>query len=203
MYNLLKFIKLLFEFFRCCPHLIVFYLQKDQYYIRSDIKVWLSMNKKNYNISIGLVYLLGFMKEFRNLYYHRIGNIKYILNIFCPKDRILLIDKKCKIGEGLFILHGYATAIGAKSIGKNCLISQNVTIGNYKDGCPTILDNVKIYAGAVVIGNITIGNNVIIGANAIVNQDIPDNCTVYPAPSKKVFWGKKNEISNIEGNLLE
>jgi serine O-acetyltransferase len=43
---------------------------------------------------------------------------------------------------------------------------------------PIIGDNVEIYPGAKIIGNISIGNNVKIGANAVVSFDVPDNSTV-------------------------
>mgnify|MGYP004507661109 CR=1 FL=1 len=73
-------------------------------------------------------------------------------------------------------------------IGHNCVIYQNVTIGKknglIKQCAPKIGDNVKIYANAVVIGNISIGNNVIIGANSVVNFDIADNLIVAGNPAK-------------------
>lgn len=69
-------------------------------------------------------------------------------------------------------------------IGENCTIYQQVTIGsNYTKGSkgygfPTIGNNVLIGAEAKIIGNVIIGNNVNIGANAIVTKNIPDNSTV-------------------------
>lgn len=53
-----------------------------------------------------------------------------------------------------------------------------------KAGVPTIGDNVTIYAGAKVIGNIKIGNNVTIGANSVVTNNVPDNAIVAGAPAK-------------------
>jgi serine O-acetyltransferase len=128
------------------------------------------------------------------LFYQRIGALKYLLNIFCPEISTLVIHTE-QIGEGLFIWHGFATGIGAKSIGKNCTINQQVTIGN-SNGYPTILDNVRIQAGATIVGNITIGNNSTIGANATVLTDVPDNCTVYPAPCRIMKWNTKSIHSN-------
>ena len=72
------------------------------------------------------------------------------------------------------------------TLGKNCTIYQNVTIGAKtrelaklgKKHFPTIGDNVTIYAGACVIGGIKVGNNVTIGANTVVVKDIPDNAIV-------------------------
>lgn len=105
-----------------------------------------------------------------------------------------------KIGEGLFLPHGYATTIGAESIGKNCSINNNVTIGTFgEDKRPTILDNVVINAGAVLYGKITIGNNVMIGANTTINMDVPDNSTVFPPPSRVMKWTRSG-ITPEPGN---
>jgi serine O-acetyltransferase len=146
------------------------------------------MLHKNHELPFGLVYLLAFYPAFRNLFYVRIGSNNILLDLLCPRMSTLTIDSK-NIGEGLFIPHGYATSIGASYIGKNCTITNNVTIGNDgKGNYPIILDNVRINAGAVLFGNITVGNNVIIGANATVNTNVPDNCTVFPPPSKIIKW---------------
>ena len=76
-------------------------------------------------------------------------------------------------------------------IGKNCTIYQNVTIGaKSKDMAylaehfPKIGNNVTIYAGACVVGAITIGDNVVIGANAVVTQDVPDDCIAVGNPAR-------------------
>ena len=62
-----------------------------------------------------------------------------------------------KIGPGLFIQHGFATIIAAKSIGANSWINQNVTIGyTNKADHPAIGNNVMICAGAIIIGNVSI-----------------------------------------------
>ena len=67
-------------------------------------------------------------------------------------------------------------------IGKNCTIHQGVTIGKTHFGKhfghPEIGNNVLIYAGAKICGKIRIGDNVIVGANAVITEDVPDNCVV-------------------------
>jgi serine O-acetyltransferase len=191
MFNLLKNLKLSLEFIRCFPHLIVFLLHKNKKVIVSDVERWLSKLEKNYPVPIGLIYLLSFRKEFRNLFYFRVGNIKFFLNIFCPRVESLIISESQSIGEGLYICHGFATGITSRSIGKNCTIFQQVTIGN-TDGYPTICDNVTIYAGAIIIGNVKIGNNSIIGANSTIYKDVPDNCTVFPENSRGMKWENRS-----------
>lgn len=74
----------------------------------------------------------------------------------------------------------------ATIIGKNCLIFQGVTIGVGTSGIPRIGDNVILSSGAKIIGGITIGNNVTIGANAVVTKDIPDNSIAVGIPAKVI-----------------
>ncbi|MGI6316418.1 MAG: serine acetyltransferase [Christensenellales bacterium] len=63
-------------------------------------------------------------------------------------------------------------------IGKDCRIYQNVTIGEVNGKAPVIGDDCFIGAGAVIVGDIRIGNNVKIGAGTVVSTDIADGCTV-------------------------
>ena len=77
-------------------------------------------------------------------------------------------------------------------IGKNCIIFQNVTIGRGKfikknnSDVPIIGNNVKIYANAVLINGIKIGDNAIIGAGAIVTKDVENNTTVAGNPARVI-----------------
>lgn len=96
-----------------------------------------------------------------------------------------------KIGEDFNIMHNGAGVVinhNAK-IGNNCEVYQNVTIGGNGDGgVPQIGNNVSIYAGAVVLGGISIGDNVKIGANAVVLKDIPANAVAVGVPAKIVKY---------------
>lgn len=88
-----------------------------------------------------------------------------------------------KIDYSVKFPHLLGIVIGSDvTLGKNITIYQNVTLGGTKgkrsDGMPTIEDNVTIYSGAVIGGNITIGKGTVIGANAIVTRDIPSNSMV-------------------------
>lgn len=85
------------------------------------------------------------------------------------------------IGGGLLIPHPNGIVIHpAATIGANCLIFQQVTIGTTHKSTrpPKIGDHVDIGAGAKILGNISIGSNVKIGANAVVTKSVPDNTTV-------------------------
>lgn len=82
---------------------------------------------------------------------------------------------------------GIGVVIHARAvIGENCVLGQNITIGG-KSGwyeVPIFGDNVHVSAGARILGPVRIGNNVIIGANAVVVKDVPDNCIVAGVPAK-------------------
>ena len=192
-------LRITFEFFRCFPHLLLFHLHKNKKLIDSDLQRWVNIYKFNYNNSITLLYVLSAFPEFRNVFYYRVGFWKYFLNILCPKMGTLYIATK-QIGAGLFIQHGFATIIAARSIGENCWINQQVTVGySNENDLPTIGNNVIINAGAKVIGDVVIGDNSKVGANAVVVKDVPSNCTVVGIPAYVV---KRNGIRVIQ-NLGE
>jgi serine O-acetyltransferase len=96
-----------------------------------------------------------------------------------------------EIGPGFYVGHfgGIVVGPGAR-IGRNCNISQGVTIGQAnrgkRQGVPTIGDNVYIGAGAVIIGNVRVGNNVAVGANCVVLDDVPDNGVVVGVPGRVI-----------------
>lgn len=80
-------------------------------------------------------------------------------------------------------LHGVYISRFA-TIGAGCRIYQNVTIGEVQGKAPVIGEGCLIGAGAVVVGDVRIGNHVKIGAGAVVHQDIPDDCTVVAQPPR-------------------
>jgi serine O-acetyltransferase len=107
-----------------------------------------------------------------------------------------------KIAPGLYIVnHGNIFINSEAVIGKNCNISQGVTIGPTKrgprKGSPTIGDNVFIGPGALVIGGIKIGDNVAIGGNAVVNKDVPDNAVVVGNPAVIVSYEGSGDYINL------
>lgn len=121
-------------------------------------------------------------KDYRNVFYYRLPFLwRHLLNFLLPRERTCWIHTG-DIGGGLVVQHGFSSLIVAESIGNNFCFNQNVTVGWGKSGKPTIGDNVRIFTGAVVAGNIKIGNNVTIAANSVVRHDIPDNCLVYGNP---------------------
>jgi serine O-acetyltransferase len=113
------------------------------------------------------------------------------------------ISHSTRIGSGFYIAHPFCIAINSKAIiGKNCTLSHQVTIGERKregkNGSPIIGDNVYIAPGAKVLGPITVGSFVAIGANCVVIEDIPDKAVVVGIPGKvKSTKGSGEFIRNI------
>lgn len=97
------------------------------------------------------------------------------------------------IGAGFYVGHfGGIVVNEATVIGRNCNISQGVTIGQVnrgsRQGVPVIGDGVYIGPGAKIIGRITIGNGCAIGANAVVTRDLPDNAVAVGIPAHVISY---------------
>ena len=101
------------------------------------------------------------------------------------------IHPGAKIGRGLFIDHGSGVVIGETAeIGDNCTLYQGVTLGGTGKHVgkrhPTLGNNVMVGSGAKVLGPFRIGDNSKIAANAVVLDEIPDNCTAVGIPARVV-----------------
>ena len=104
-------------------------------------------------------------------------------------DSVLGIQIPCEtvIGKRFTIEHTGAIVISGDAVfGDDCIVRQGVTVGlrhrNYR-GSPRIGNRVDIGAGAKLLGPITIGDDVAIGANAVVLCDVPDGCTAVGVPA--------------------
>jgi len=97
------------------------------------------------------------------------------------------LPRGCRIGPGLRIYHFGGIVLNSEVvIGSNCTLRHNVTVGNRRDehDVPVIGDGVDVGVGAVILGAIRIGNNVKIGANAVVICDVPDGHTAVGNPAR-------------------
>lgn len=112
------------------------------------------------------------------------------------------IHPAATIGKGLMIDHGMGVVIGETAeIGDNCTLYQGVTLGGTGKDVgkrhPTLGNNVMVGAGAKVLGPFKIGDNTKIAANAVVLEEIPENCTAVGIPAKIV----KREGLKVENDL--
>jgi serine O-acetyltransferase len=101
------------------------------------------------------------------------------------------ISPNAVIGIGLKLPHPTGIVIGdGVVIGRNCIIYQQVTFGGARLGdakdsnYPHIGDNVIFFAGAKIIGKISIKSNCIVGANSVVIKDVREGCTVVGIPAR-------------------
>jgi len=169
--------------------------------ILADIKRICGLNKwtgiKIFNLLflpgfwVILVYRYGnFFTNLKILVLKQIGIITYLpLKFLVEILWSISISRHAQIGPGLFINHFGCIFIHFDcKIGKNCVLSQEVTIGvkgaDTHGGAPLIGDNVRIGPGAKILGPIKIGNNAIIGANAVVVHDVLDNQIVGGVPAQ-------------------
>ncbi len=129
-------------------------------------------------------YLSGALTEFRTLMHYRLRSAPLALRlplraVYRPEPTLTLDADT--IGPGLFIQHGFATIVVAESIGSHCWINQQVTIGYDTKGKPTLGDDVRVGAGAVVLGCVTLHDGATVGANATVIHDVgPGETVVAP-----------------------
>lgn len=149
---------------------------------------------------------------------HRIAHFFYEKNHFFTARLIsqlsrfvtgIEIHPGATIGKGFFVDHGMGVVIGETTvIGDNVILYQGVTLGGtgLQKGKrhPTIGNNVVIGCGAKVLGNITVGDNAYIGANAVVVRDVPPNSTIVGVPGRVTRQdGKKIEVNLDHAHILD
>jgi serine O-acetyltransferase len=152
------------------------------------------------------------------LIFYRIANLLFKLKIpIIPRALSQLarfftgieIHPGARIGRGLFIDHGMGVVIGETSIiGDDVILYQGVTLGGTgkQKGKrhPTIGNNVVVGTGAKVLGDISVGDNSYVGANAVVIKDVPPNSTVVGVPGRITKQdGKKLDLSLDHVHVLD
>jgi len=152
------------------------------------------------------------------LVYYRIAHALYVIKMFFMARFLsqiarfftgIEIHPGAKIGKRFFVDHGLGVVIGETAIiGDDVLLYQGSTLGGTGivkgKRHPTVGNNVVVGAGAKVLGNIVIGDNSYIGANAVVVKDVPPNSTVVGVPGRITKQdGKKMDISLDHVHILD
>lgn len=179
------------------PHIVLFRRSHNKAILERDMLRWFQVYKprlRKQSVTGTLIWLLTEHPEFRTLFYLRVGRfnrplgrlVLFVAKWIHPTIETFGFSEPADIGPGFFARTGLGTIVGARKIGENCWINPGVTLG-YKDASgdmPVIGNNVTIGTGARILGPITVGDNAVIGANAVVTKDVPPNCTVGGVPAK-------------------
>lgn len=100
------------------------------------------------------------------------------------------IDHRAQIGPGLFLMHHTGVFVGPATIGDNCVLHHNVTIGQRvasgDHGVPRLGDDVWIGPGATITGDVTIGDGATISAGSVVSRDVPARALVAGNPGRVI-----------------
>lgn len=122
---------------------------------------------------------------------HRFKTLARVISQFTRLLTQIEIHPGATIGRRFFVDHGGGIVIGETAIiGDDVLLYHQVTLGGTSlvkaKRHPTLGNHVLVGMGAAILGPITIGDNCRIGANAVVNKDVPPNCTVVGIPGRIV-----------------
>ena len=163
--------------------------------ILADIGRYLKWNRKIgaiRNPFIRLNYLLLSKPEFRSVFYFRTARhraLTALSGLLLPGAEAVEICGE--IGGGLFISHFHSVICPART-GKNFRAGPGTAIYGGHNG-PTFGDNVYVASNSAVIGDIHIGDNVIIGAGSVVKQDLPGNAVYVGNPVRFIKHIEENE----------
>jgi len=153
-----------------------------------------SANRQNFKAQL-VLFMFRLVQAFNRYTVTKIIFFPYFMfyRFFVEWHLGIELPRKLTIGKGLSLYHGQALVVNKSTIiGSNCVLRNSTTIGHKKlsDGtfsaCPRIGNNVDIGANVCIIGGITIGDNVIIGAGSVVVKDVPSDCVVVGNPARVV-----------------
>ena len=166
--------------------------------------------KQDYEVINGPISAGGFFKSmlfepgFKFVFWLRVTRYLWlkpkIMRIFFFLSRMILkhyaykfsfdISYRAQIAPGLNIAHhGYIVVASSAVIGENCALRPGVVIGKKltaDTGGAIIGNNVSLGVGSKIVGDVTIGDNVIVGANAVVTKDVPSDCVVAGIPARVI-----------------
>lgn len=144
-------------------------------------------------------------------FFYRKSSSSFLKFIYLPLLKLtrflynVELSSTVKIGEGLYIGHPYCITINPKAVlGKNINIHKGVTIGQEnrgrRKGVPIIGNSVWIGVNSTIVGNITIGDDVLIAPNSYVNCDVPSHSVVFGNPC--IIKHRENATEDYVNNKI-
>ena len=178
--------------------------------ISLDFSVYNKKNNNNkYKLLVKFLYYIFFKPEFKVIFWVRLASyyknkciiykplyfISFLFHLHYKDKYGIELPIGLKVGAPFKIAHIPGIIINSNAtLGNNVIVMQNVTIGSTRGkGVPTLGNNILLCAGAKVVRGVNIGNNCVIGANAVVVNDVPDNSVVAGVPAKLIN-SNSNEI---------
>ena len=173
------------------------------FYRKSSNKHLIDLDTERWCKEIGVIagdkeeYLLKLLKQypqFRNIFYYRLTITSRLLKRICPPEPYISIadDSEGIEGGAIYFEHAWNTRIAVNHIGTGCTFRQLSTLGvkskNRHKERPWIGNNVTFGVNVTCIGNIHIGDNVIIAAGSVVVKDVPANAIVAGNPAEVIKY---------------
>lgn len=192
MSNKVRIVCVYLNLWRIIPVYFFFLKNKFKDKCSMDLEQWLVFHTylSNQSRLIQFGYVLLYDKACRNILLNRLHRnaVMFLFTrmFFKPLESCYINMPPEKIGGGFSFQHGFSTVVSAKEIGERCCINQQVTVGYVGDDAPVIGDDVRITAGAIVIGKVTVGEGATIGAGAVVTKDVEPFTTVVGVPARAI-----------------
>jgi serine O-acetyltransferase len=142
---------------------------------------------------------------FRLAHFFSQNHLGILGKIFSILNQILFscdIARHASIEGGLYLPHPVGVVVGESAIlGKNCILHQGVTLGDrgecHEGSDPILGDCIEVGTGAKILGNITLGDYVRIGANAVVLKDIEAYAIAVGIPAKIIRFREEKPLNNV------
>lgn len=136
--------------------------------------------------------ILQFSKK-RKLTKYSVGLFVYLIERHYSLKYGVYINSNIEIGPGLKVVHPDGAFLNCKKIGNNLTVFPGVMLGAKGDnmtikGVPEVGNNVTVYTGAVIVGNVTLHDGCVVGANSYVDKDVPENAIVAGLPAHVIRY---------------
>ena len=163
---------------------------------RADLAATLERDPATHRAIVPFLYFKGYHAIQTHRFAHALWNAgrkDFALYLQSRSSQVFQVDinPACRIGKGIMLDHATGFVAGETAvIGDNVSILQGVTLGGTgkadEDRHPKIGNGVLIGAGAIILGNIRVGECARIGAGSVVVKDVPARVTVVGVPAKIV-----------------